>query len=91
MRTPKNILQHELIGLECKVVAASNPSQIGLSGRVIDETMKTLVISTHKKRSRIPKMGTKFRFKLNETTVEVNGDALIGKPEDRIKRKQRRF
>lgn len=44
MISSKNIFYHELIGLELKVVDSSNPSMIGLSGTVIDETKKTLLI-----------------------------------------------
>ena len=44
MLSSKNIFYHELIGLELKVVDSSNPSLIGLSGTVIDETKKTLLI-----------------------------------------------
>ena len=44
MISSKNIFYHELIGLELKVVDSSNPSLIGLSGTVIDETKKTLLI-----------------------------------------------
>ena len=44
MLSSKNIFYHELIGLELKVVYSSNPSLIGLSGTVIDETKKTLLI-----------------------------------------------
>ena len=34
--TPRNILRHELIGLEVEVVDDSNPYNIGISGRVVD-------------------------------------------------------
>ena len=44
---PENLSRHELIGLEAKVAEASNPSQIGISGRIIDETMKTFQIENH--------------------------------------------
>lgn len=49
MISSKNIFYHELIGLELKVVDSSNPSLIGLSGTVIDETKKTLLIEVKEK------------------------------------------
>lgn len=49
MISSKNIFYHELIGLELKVVQCSNPSLIGLSGTVIDETKKTLLVEVKEK------------------------------------------
>ena len=49
MISSKNIFYHELIGLELKVVDSSNPSLIGLSGTVIDETKKTLLVEVKEK------------------------------------------
>ena len=35
---PNNLLRHELLGLGCKVVNATNPSLGGLEGTAMDET-----------------------------------------------------
>jgi len=40
MISPQNVLSHELIGLDVLVVAASNPTHIGVNGCIIDETKK---------------------------------------------------
>ena len=87
MRSAKNILRHELIGLECRVAESDNRSQVGIEGRVVDETRKTLVIETPKGFKIVPKQGTVFRLSLQKETVEVPGSLLIAKPEDRIKKK----
>ena len=87
MRTAKNILRHELIGLECTVVKADNKSQIGISGKIVDETRKTIVIESSKGLRTIPKQGSVFRMKLPKETADVPGNLLIAKPEDRIKKR----
>ena len=84
-----NILQHELIGLETEVLSDSNPVNVGIRGKVIDETMKTLVIrgmGTHK----IAKQDATFKFLLDGVAVKVEGKALMGRPEDRVKKKIKR-
>lgn len=87
MRTPGNILRHELIGLECEIVNSKNKSQIGLKGKILDETMKTIVVND----KRIQKNGTTFRLKLDDCMVDVNGSKLLSRPEDRIKKKYRKW
>ena len=86
--TPKNLVRHELIGLEVKIVKSTNPSQIGLKGRVVDETRQMLIIETRKGEKKIEKKSAVFVFKIPDgRRVEVNGKILVGRPEDRIKKK----
>lgn len=87
MITPENVLRHELIGLKCKVVSASNSHQNGIEGNIVDETRKTIVIETTNGLKIIPKEGSVLRLKIPHHTVEVLGTNLVSKPEDRIKRK----
>jgi|APHM01.1.fsa_nt_gi RNase P/RNase MRP subunit p29 len=42
--TPTTLPRHELVGLEVAVVAASNPDLVGLSGRAVAETTRTIEI-----------------------------------------------
>jgi ribonuclease P protein subunit POP4 len=80
-----NILRHEIIGLETEVLSDSNSANVGIRGKVIDETMKTLVIrgmGTHK----IAKQEAVFKFLLDGIAVKVEGRALMGRPEDRVKK-----
>lgn len=86
--TPQNLVKHELIGLEVKIVKNTNTSLVNLKGRVIDETYNTLKIESDFKEKIIPKNGTVFIFYLpNGKRVEVDGKILISRPEDRIKKK----
>ena len=87
MRTAKNILRHELIGLQCEVMSSSTKSQAGIKGKIIDETMKTIMIKTEKSAKRIQKRGTIFRIRLEKQVVDVDGNYIVARPEDRIKKK----
>lgn len=87
MRTPENIARHELIGLRAKVTKSSNPKNIGMEGRVVDESRDILVLEkTDGKEAKIPKEGSVFLFHIGETKVSVGGEVLVGRPEDRIKK-----
>lgn len=91
MRITPEILRGELIGLQAKVVGSRNPSCIGISGRVIDETRNTLVITHDDEDKTVVKDGSIFHFKFPDgTVVQIDGNAVVGRPEDRVKRKIRR-
>ena len=82
-----SLLQHELIGLETRVIRSLNRSQIGIRGKVLDETQKTLTILHDNKEKRIVKETSTFLFTLpDKTVVEVDGKVLVGRPEDRVKK-----
>ena len=84
-----NILQNEIIGLEAEVLSDSNPENINIRGRVIDETMKTFVIRGTGT-WRIAKKDAVFKFFLDGVAVKVEGKALMGRPEDRVKKQNKR-
>ena len=91
MKVTSDILQQELIGTDVKVERSANSSLLGISGRVIDETKNTLVIRQENKDKSIAKGVAIFRFTiLDGTVVEINGRVIVGRPEDRVKRKVRR-
>jgi len=87
--TPKNILRHELIGLYVRVLRSKNRSLEGIEGRVVDETMKTLVVETKTgRRVVVPKSFCEFVFRLPDgTEVLVVGKYIMGRPEDRLKKR----
>ncbi|WP_457613927.1 ribonuclease P protein component 1 [Methanocaldococcus sp.] len=88
MITPHNILRHELIGLKVEIVEAKNKAMIGIKGRVVDETRNTLVIEKEDGREVIiPKDIAVFLFQLKGCKVKVDGRLLIGRPEERLKKK----
>jgi ribonuclease P protein subunit POP4 len=68
--TPETLTRHELVGLQTRVVESTNPDSVGIVGRVVDETMRTLVIEGDRVR-RVPKRGTTFEFALPQRTDEA--------------------
>jgi ribonuclease P protein subunit POP4 len=86
IRSPKNLVRHELIGLKAKVVRARNASLVGIEGVVVDETKHMIMLDDGKRERKIPKSEVKLHFTLPNAVVEVDGKILIGKPEDRIKK-----
>ncbi len=91
MRSPKDILMHELIGLKCKIMGAENRYSIGLEGKIVDETMKMIIIDTGSGMKSIPKKGTLLRLKLGSHVVDVEGSSIMARPEDRIKKKIKKW
>jgi ribonuclease P protein subunit POP4 len=85
MISSRNVLRHELIGLDVLVSGAANPAQRGLSGRIIDETRNMLVIETPQGIKRVAKMHNVFRvFLPSSELVEIDGSVLVLAPEKRI-------
>jgi ribonuclease P protein subunit POP4 len=87
MRNPSNILRHEFIGLACEIVGSKNKSHVGISGKIVDETMKTIVIDVQGRRKVVEKKGATFRVMLGGKRVEIDGNYIVSRPEDRIKKK----
>ncbi|MEM5830809.1 MAG: ribonuclease P protein subunit [Candidatus Aenigmatarchaeota archaeon] len=89
VRNEYNLVRHELIGLKVKILDSKNKSLKKIKGIVVDETYNTIIIEKkNKKRKVVPKKSTIFLFELNNNKkVKVLGDILIGRPEDRIKKK----
>jgi ribonuclease P protein subunit POP4 len=88
--TPRNILRHELIGLDVDVIRSSNKYCDSISGKVVDESRNTLMIKQGESVKRVAKRDSLFKFKLDEGCVKVEGSALVSRPEDRVKRKSKR-
>ncbi|MFQ5801140.1 MAG: ribonuclease P protein component 1 [Candidatus Hydrothermarchaeales archaeon] len=86
MITPRNLVRHELIGLDVEVADSTDPTLKGIKGRIIDETRNMLAIEASGKRKRVPKGICKFRFRVKDVLVEVDGRVIVGRPQDRIKK-----
>ena len=86
---PGNLLQHELIGLQIAVDESTNDTLVGLRGTVVDETRNMLVIETPQRVEKsVSKSGNWFIVTLDGgVRVRVKGERLVGRPEDRIKKR----
>ncbi|MEM0340916.1 MAG: ribonuclease P protein subunit [Acidilobaceae archaeon] len=84
---PENILCHELIGLQAKVLRHPDPSLEGLEGSIYWETRRTIVLSLGAKRITVLKPGLFLEIKLpSGEKVMVKGDDILESPYDRAKR-----
>ena len=88
MITKDNLVHHEFIGLNVSVSSIANKS-LKLRGTVIDETKNTIKVEVNDDVEKIiPKNGSIFIFELpTGEKVEINGNILSIRPEDRIKKR----
>ena len=88
MITSRNLVHHEFIGLNVHATSLKNES-LNLKGTIIDETKNTIRIEGEDNTEKmIPKNGTLFVFELpNGEKIEIDGNILSIRPEDRIKKR----
>ena len=93
MITPQNIFRHEFIGLPVEVNLSSHERYEGIKGKVVDETKNTIKIEDDNgNRKIIPKKITIFHFTLPDgSKVEINGKIIAIRPEDRIKKRYKKY
>ncbi len=83
-KPPKHVLRGELIGLQAEVINSTNRYVKGISGKVVDETLSTIVIRTVDKDKRIMKKGSVFKITKNNEEYSINGDEIQKRSQDRI-------
>lgn len=83
----KAVARGELIGLPATVVESADRGLAGLSGEVVDETLRT--ISLRRADGRVVRVGKRestFEFATPRGSVRVAGAAIEFRPEDRTKK-----
>lgn len=89
---PETLVRHELIGLRCKIEKSTNKEIIGLEGTVTDETRNTLTLETNKGTKNFIKDQCVFIFIMESgERVRVDGKLLVARPEDRIKKRLKKW
>jgi len=84
----KNIVRHELIGLPIELVKSTDAKKQGTKGIIIDETKKMLLVRTEAGEKLVEKSISTFRLILPDgKKVEIEGKLLLGRPEERLKKK----
>ncbi len=81
----RDVLKHELIGKTIEITKSENQSLVGIKGEVIDETKNMLTLKTNKGSKKLIKSQITFKTKDQGKTLEIKGEALTKRPEDRIK------
>ena len=82
-----NILKHELVGLDTEIIDDSNISNISIGGKIIGETKNMIMIEQHGSQKMVPKKNAVFLVKLPKFQVNIRGEWIIGRPEDRVKKR----
>ncbi|MEM3527039.1 MAG: ribonuclease P protein component 1 [Candidatus Bathyarchaeia archaeon] len=89
---PFNLVRHELIGLDAKILKSTNRQIVGLKGKIVDETKNTLTFRSGGRTLKIPKNIAQIRFYLpGGETVDVDGKVIQARPEDRVKMRVKRW
>jgi ribonuclease P protein subunit POP4 len=92
MNLTPSIVQHEFIGLAATVARNPNLSMVGITGKVVDETRNTFTILHDNCKKVVAKDVSVFDFVLADgTVVELDGKVMIGRPENRLKKRPRRL
>lgn len=81
----RNTLKKELIGSEIKVIDSKNRANIGIDGKIIDETKNMIMLGTKKGVKKLIKEDV--TIKLLKEGIIISGKLLVSRPEDRIKKK----
>lgn len=85
--TSQNVIAHELIGIDVKIVESRDPTLEKVSGKIVYETKNMLMLNANNKMKMIPKKVVKLALELPDNSeCLVNGSDLVGRPEDRIQR-----
>lgn len=92
MKITPNILKQEFIGTHGSISQSKHADYIGLNGKVVNETRNTISILHKNKIKKIIKNSATFRFKFQDGAIaEIDGNLLVGRPEDRLKKKIKRL
>jgi ribonuclease P protein subunit POP4 len=83
----KNITRGELIGKQIIVYEAKNPSMKNMTGKIVDETRNTIKIQTKKGIKTAMKNTVTIEIIHDGKKVRIHGEKIVGKPEERIKKK----
>jgi ribonuclease P protein subunit POP4 len=92
MKVTPDIIRSEFVGTRAKIHKSSHSGNVGISGKVLNETRNTFVLDHKGKMKTIIKNDNIFHFGLRDgTVVEIDGRILVGRPEDRLKKIIRRL
>ena len=80
----KEIFPHELIGETIEVLSSKNKSNLGIKGKIIDETKETITVAQENGKD-VVLMKQIITFKLIRSGKIISGENIAKRPEDRLK------
>ena len=78
----KDIARYELIGLNAEIIDSKNKSNIGIKGKIADETKSTIIINN----KRVFKKNITLKIKTKNQSITIKGEKLFGRPKERTKK-----
>jgi ribonuclease P protein subunit POP4 len=83
----RDVARGELIGSDVRICAATDPGLAGIRGRIVDETLRTIVLRLEGGREvRVGKAGCVFEVTTPQGAVQLPGRAIEFRPHERIKK-----
>ena len=90
----RNLYMRELVGSSMRVLEHTDGGLVGRGGLLVDETRNTLSFLEGERTITLPKKGSRLEIQVDLreglTPVSLDGDLLMFRPEDRIKRNLKR-
>jgi ribonuclease P protein subunit POP4 len=86
--TPENIVRHELTGLPMHIVESADPNFVCKNGVILGESKKMIHFRANQRELSVSKNNSVFEMTLpNGDIVRINGSVLLGRTEDRMKKR----
>ena len=83
-----SIMHAPWLAREIEVIGSRDPSLVGVTGMIVEETRRTLRVRTIGGEVTLPK--DVIKFTIDSEKVEIDGASVTQRPEDRINRRYRR-
>ena len=84
--TENNVIRHELIGLNAKICKSQNKCNLGIKGKIVNETYHTLQIKTKDGIKRVFKKNITLKLKIpSGEEIEISGKDIEKRPWNRLK------
>ena len=78
------MITQEIIGKQVKVVESNNPSNKGITAKIVDETKSTITIKTKNGNKKMIKQQNTFEIENKGQTFLIEGRLLEKRPEERV-------
>ena len=83
-----SIMHAPWLAREIEVIGSRDPSLVGVTGMIVEETRRTLRVRTIGGEVTLPK--DVITLTIDSEEVEIDGASVTQRPEDRINRRYRR-
>ena len=92
MKITPDIIRYEFIGSGAEFTRSPHGGYVGLGGIGVGETKNTFTLISLGQTKSVIKDQAVFNFQLSDGTVaEIDGKLLVGRPEDRLKKRIKRL